>query len=266
MAYNFNKSDGVSPVTIADGAINTTDFSIPLLGNGVTGYGAAVAQAFVHMLENFASSAPPANPTTGQIWFNTSSQAMNYWNGSAWVALSASGGSLTGNLLPSADCVGSVGSNVGSPALRFCNMYAVTFHGDLNGTATTAKYSDLAERFEADKHYEPGTVVMLGGDKEITETTEEYSFDVFGVVSEFPAHLMNASAGDDTTHPPVAFAGRVPVKIDGPVTKGQRLVSSGVNGKAKGYTGHGYPSPFAVIGRALEDSHGDTVMVVVGAK
>lgn len=267
MAYNFNKSDGVTPVTVADGTINTTDFSIGLVGKNVSGYGLTIAQTLVHMLENFSNSSAPANPTTGQLWFNTASQIMNYWNGTAWVALSSAGGTISGDIIPSVDCIGGSGYDIGSPTARFCNVYAVTFHGDLNGTATTARYSDLAERFEADAVYEVGTVVELGGDKEVTQTKGEGSFDVLGIVSEKPGYLMNAGAGDSDTHPAIAFAGRVPVKISGPVTKGQRLITSEEAGKAKAFDGDlSTLSSYQVIGRALEDSQGDTVMAVVGAK
>lgn len=264
MAYNFNKSDGVTPVSVADGAINTSDFSIGLVGKNVSGYGLTIARNLVHMVEHFAAPAGPANPTTGQLWYNTTTGNMNVWNGAAWEELISGAGG--GDILPTSNCNGT-GPNIGSPSLRYCNMYAVTFHGDLNGTANAARYSDLAERFEADKEYEVGTVVKLGGDKEVTATTDISDLDVLGVISHTPGYLMNSAAGDNSTHPPVAFAGRVPVKITGSVKKGDRLVSSAEEGTAQAYTGSlAGLSPYAVIGRALEDSDGDTVMAVVGAK
>ena len=57
--------------------------------------------------------------------------------------------------------------------------------------ATSAEYADLAERYEADAEYEAGTVVKIGGDKEITQTTQETDADVFGIISASPGFEMN---------------------------------------------------------------------------
>lgn len=121
------------------------------------------------------------------------------------------------------------------------------------GSRLQATYADLAERFEADEAYDAGTVVELGGSKEITAVKYELSENVFGVVSDTAAYLMNAGAGNDETHPPVAITGRVKVKVIGPITKGQRLVSAG-QGKAR--AAHpGEATAFNTIGRSLEEKH-----------
>jgi hypothetical protein len=100
----------------------------------------------------------------------------------------------------------------------------------------------------------------MGGDKEITAVKLELSEDVFGVVSNTAAYLMNAGAGNDNTHPPVAVGGRVQVKVTGKVRKGQRLVSAG-NGIARA-AGFGEATSFNVIGRALENKTTDNVGTV----
>jgi hypothetical protein len=117
------------------------------------------------------------------------------------------------------------------------------------GARWQATYADLAERFEADATYDAGTVVELGGEKEITAAQYELSEDVFGVISDSAGYLMNAMAGDDITHPAVAVGGRVPVKVTGKVRKGQRLVTAG-NGIARAAE-QGEATAFNVIGRAL---------------
>lgn len=137
--------------------------------------------------------------------------------------------------------------NIGSPSFIYNTVYATTF----SGTATTAEYADLGERHAADAYYEPGTVVSIGGSKEITITMEDASEDVFGVISTQPGLMMNHSAGSDETHPHVALAGRVPVKVIGQVKKGDRLVSAG-NGFARAGL-RSELTQFNVIGRALED-------------
>jgi hypothetical protein len=123
-----------------------------------------------------------------------------------------------------------------------------------------ATYADLAERFEADDVYEPGTVVELGGDKEITAVQYELSEDVFGVISDTAAYLMNAGAGNDNTHPPVAVSGRVKVKVTGKIKKGQRLVSAG-NGMARGAK-NSESNAFNTIGRSLENKTTDDIGTV----
>jgi hypothetical protein len=114
-----------------------------------------------------------------------------------------------------------------------------------------ANYADVAERFAADEVLTAGTVVELGGANEITRVADELSESVFGVISTRAAYLMNAVAGTDETHPPVAMTGRVPVNTIGVVRKGDRLVSAG-NGLARAAQ-PGEATAFNVIGRSLDN-------------
>jgi len=141
--------------------------------------------------------------------------------------------------------------SLGNATHKFNTIYASTF----DGTASTAQYADLAERFAADAAYAPGTVVALGGAEEITRVNEDLSDEVFGVVSKRAAYLMNAGAGSDETHPAIAVSGRVPVQVVGSVKKGDRLVSAG-DGRARAATKEEI-SPWNVIGRSLEDKLDD---------
>ena len=97
----------------------------------------------------------------------------------------------------------------------------------VHATTTSAMYADLAERYEADCDTEVGDVVILGGHAEITKCKDELSDAVFGVISESPAFLMNAQAGNNDSHPMVALKGRVMVKIQGTGKAGDRVVSAG---------------------------------------
>jgi hypothetical protein len=134
--------------------------------------------------------------------------------------------------------------NIGSSTNYFNRVFA---------TATTALYADVAERFEADELLAPGTVVELGGTKEITKSRMELSESVFGVISTRPAFTMNGGAGEDDTHPAVAMTGRVPVKVTGYVKKGDRLVSAG-DGIARAAQ-RSELTAFNVIGRSLVDKN-----------
>jgi hypothetical protein len=100
----------------------------------------------------------------------------------------------------------------------------------LNATATSARYADLAERYEADAVYELGTVLIIGGDKEVTVTTTFADTRVVGIVSKNPAYMMNSAAGSDKTHPYIALKGRVPCKVIGYIKKGDLIVTSSTPG------------------------------------
>jgi len=130
------------------------------------------------------------------------------------------------------------------------------------GSRINATYADLAERFAADAIYDAGTVVEIGGDKEITAVETDLSEDVFGVISTTAGFTMNGAAGSDETHPSIAVSGRVPVKVIGKVKKGQRLVSAGIRGYARAAKREEMTA-FNVIGRALEDKTDMTAGVVL---
>jgi hypothetical protein len=100
------------------------------------------------------------------------------------------------------------------------------------GTATAANYADLAEMYAADAEYEVGTVLMVGGEKEVTAS--QVGFRALGAVSANPAYLMNKDLEGGTI---IALKGRVPVKVSGSVIKGQRLVA-GPNGAAQAAMGN----------------------------
>ena len=123
----------------------------------------------------------------------------------------------------------------------------------VHAIATGAQYSDVAERYAADDYMQKGTVVMIGGTEEITTATEEMSENVFGVVSTQPAFMMNASAGNNDSHPFVAMVGRVPVRVIGLARKGDRLVLSSTKGVARVVRPNENPTTEQVIGRVLQD-------------
>jgi len=84
----------------------------------------------------------------------------------------------------------------------------------------------LAERYATDVPYESGTVVVLGGEAEITVTSEARDVSVAGVISITPGIKLNTDAGNSQTHPYVALRGRVPCKMIGPVSKGDLIVTA----------------------------------------
>jgi hypothetical protein len=132
----------------------------------------------------------------------------------------------------------------------------------ITAVATRARYGDLAEKYAADSVYEPGTVVVFGGDQEITLTDVFADTRVAGVISTNPAYIMNEAAGDDTNYPPVALRGKVPVKVIGKVTKGDVLVTSTTPGYAVALKSENV-SNFSGIAKSLENKDDDGLGVVM---
>ena len=152
---------------------------------------------------------------------------------------------------------GNASGTLGSATVRWNNVFAV------NGgfLSVNANYADLAEKYLADAEYAPGTVLMFGGDKEVTQCVHDMCSRVAGVVSTNPAYLMNSGLEGEYTVE-LALTGRVPTKVRGPISKGDLVVSAG-----EGYArAEGLPQVGTVIGKALENFNGDTgvIEVVVG--
>lgn len=166
------------------------------------------------------------------------------------------GDTMTGTLYSrSIAPVADVSYDLGSPAQKYNYVYGNVF----SGTANRALYADLAERYEADAYLEPGTVVVFGGDKEITKATKFMDTRVAGVISTQPAYMMNSEAGDDATHPYVGLKGRVPCKVVGPVQKGDMLVVSNVPGAGCACE---EPRIGSVFAKALESWDGAGIGVI----
>jgi hypothetical protein len=141
------------------------------------------------------------------------------------------------------------------------DVASVDNSGVYSGTATTARYADLAEKYSADADYAPGTVLTFGGIHEVTVSTQYSDARVAGVVSTNPAHLMNTMLESEHTVA-LALTGRVPTKVTGTVRKGDMMISAG-NGAACACA---TPAMGTVIGKALENFDGESgvIEIVVG--
>jgi hypothetical protein len=165
-------------------------------------------------------------------------------------SLSTSGNVTLGNIVNA----GSNGvGNIGTASTYFNTIFA---------KATSAQYADLAEIFVSDQNYEAGTVVRIGGAAEITQSISDHDVAVLGVVSDKPSYLMNS--GIDGLA--IALTGRVPCKVQGPVSRGSVLTTSNHPGTAQAVVDGRY-RPGCVIGKALEsidDYTIKTIEIIVG--
>jgi len=173
------------------------------------------------------------------------------------------GANVTGTVANATTVIGAVQNNIttlnGLTTINAgSNTTVLTFTGNLqlsSGSRLQATYADLAEYYEADQDYEPGTVLEFGGDKEVT-IAQDGTSRVAGVVSTNPAYVMNSTCPGIAVA--IALQGRVPVKVRGLIKKGDLLVSGG-----NGYARPGFnPGMGTVIGKALENHEGEGVIEV----
>jgi hypothetical protein len=175
-------------------------------------------------------------------------------------SLSVSGNVTGGNLitagLVSLSSITKTGTNgvgnIGAAGSAFDTVFA---------RATSALYADLAEKFLADQPYAPGTVLIFGGEQEVTQSVTYQDHRVAGVVSTNPSYIMNSGL-DGNYAVELALQGRVPCHVVGPVEKGDLMVSA-PNGRARAVKS---ASAGTIIGKSLQNFSGTTgtIEIVVG--
>ena len=199
IAINTGTAAAVTTTTAVGELFNTTATTVMIGGDAVT---------------QFRNNTKATSTTTGAVQVTG---GISVATGNLYIG--GSGGTAivhTGDIIPSSNLT----ANLGSPTAWYNTFY---------GVSTQAKYADLAENYVADDNYEIGTVVVFGGDAEITVTNEFADHRVAGVISANPAYLMNAAVSGL----PVALRGRVLVRVSGPVAKGDLLVTSTTPGYAR---------------------------------
>jgi hypothetical protein len=242
----------------------------------------------------------PSNAAPGDFWYNSYTdikyQYTNDGTGNFWIDqsfptsfanLSVTGNIQGGNVTTSGlvSATGNVtGGNVTTAGIITVNSGAAataivngasnavgnigssdTYFNRLFAQATTALYADLAEVYKADAEYPPGTVLIFGGNQEVTISTQSHDARIAGVVSTNPAHVMNSGLVSEYTVE-VGLIGRVPCQVIGPVAAGDRVVSSNQAGVAERLDMQNY-QPGVIIGKAVESYNGTgvgTIEIVVG--
>ena len=209
------------------------------------------AQTNITSVGTLTSLAVTGNITSGNIQGTTHSGTAGTFTGNITAGnLSVGTGEITvGNIV---NANGNGIGNIGSSTLYFNTVFA---------QATSAQYADLAEMYRGDRYYSPGTVVCFGGPNEVTIAEKDHDVMVAGIVSTRPAYTMNSTL-TGTTAVAIALAGRVPCNVQGPILRGQMLVTAG-NGRARAELN---PAIGTVIGKALQDFNGSVgvIEIVVG--
>ena len=231
--------------TVANATYATSAGSASTAGTVTT-----AAQPNITSTGTLASLTVSANVATGGI------KTDNYYYANG-VSISFAGSYSNSNVaayLPT--FTGTVGAGTathyGTTLTTGANTTAGTITGNWSlsaGSKLNSTYADLAEYYEADSEYEPGTVLAFGGEKEVT-IAEVGTTRVAGVVSTNPAYAMNATCTGIAVA--IALQGRVPTKVRGTIRKGDMMISAG-NGYARPSIA---PQMGTVIGKALENFEG----------
>ncbi len=279
-----NVTNGTAPLTVASTTrvnnlnvayANVTDFTVMSALTTGTYYPTFISGTAAANYAQGSNTAYSANIANGSFAATT---FVGNLSGAATSATTA--GTVTTNAQPNITSVGTLSSlavtgnitagnisvSTGTVLTTNITAGANTTAGSLTGnwTLTTgsrlqATYADLAEYYEADAKYEPGTVLEFGGEKEVT-IAQDGTTRVAGVVSTDPAYGMNAKCPGLAVA--VALQGRVPTKVRGTIRKGDMMVSAG-DGFARPWN---TPQMGTVIGKALENFDGieGIIEVVVG--
>lgn len=118
MSYTINKYNGEELTTVNDGTINTT-CDISLIGKNAARYGEAQNENFVFLLENFAGIYSPPKAILGQLWFDTITNQLKYYdNNLSWKTTS---GIISSSIQPSDSSVGNIWFNTTSNKLYIWN-------------------------------------------------------------------------------------------------------------------------------------------------
>jgi hypothetical protein len=244
-------SSDITPTALSNAAVNlgtsTLWFNNAYINNLIGGTATGItSQGLTSNATTLVGNTITGNLTpSANLTYNLGSPS-NWYNNlyvnSITSASSGGGLTVTGSIIPTANA----SYNLGSTTAWWNTVY---------GTAVHAQYADLAENYESDAEYAPGTVVVFGINTEVTMSTLPNDRRVAGVVSTAPAYLMN----HDQPGVSVALQGRVPCRVIGNITRGDMLVTSQLPGVAMV---NNDPRPGTVIGKALQSYSGADIGVI----
>jgi hypothetical protein len=225
----FKVNDGGTTTTVM-----TIDGSEARIGIGTT------SPSTILEVSGTATATTFAGALTGNVTGNISSSGANTMG-----TLVLSDKLTTQEIEPDADATYDIGTSLKG----YNTVYA---------KATSAQYADLAEIYETDSEYEVGTVMVFGGDMEVTQSTFSNDTRVAGVISESPAYLMNNGSPGQA----IALVGKVKCKVHGTVSKGDLLTTCGAHPGCAQKTMS--PVLGSIVGKAMEDKtdSGESVILI----
>ena len=236
----------------------TTAFVKNLVSNDIALSNQAIAQNLTNyaLINSPTFTGIPAAPTVATADSSTKLATTEFTKNAIAVEINALAQSVSGKSIT----IGSTGIILDGSTSTLAGLTSVTAT-NFYGRASSASYADLAEKYTSDAEYEVGTVLEFNGSQEVTKSMTPGTHRIAGVVSLNPAYLMNSECDSEFTAA-IALQGRCPVKVIGPIKKGDLLISAG-DGRAKS---NNSPQVGTVLGKSLEDFTGSlgTIEVAVG--
>jgi len=243
----------VNGALTATGFINTTaNISAAILNSG-----AINSTGLINTTGNIICASISAGTYVGLSSSKINTNASNVTVESSYVNVAINGSNVASFGAQGIMPTGNASGTLGSATVRWNNVFAV------NGgfLSVNANYADLAENYASDSDYAPGTVLVFGGEAEVTQSHGSHDTRIAGVVSTNPAYLMNSACEGEHVID-LALSGRVPVLVQGNVSKGDLMVT-GPNGRA---VSNNMARAGTIIGKSLENFTGDfgVIEVVIG--
>jgi hypothetical protein len=160
MAYTINKTDGTVVTTITDGTVDNTT-SLQLFGKSYSGFGEALNENLVKLLENAASTAAPTAPLKGEMWFDTTTNQVKVYDGTSF---KPTGGAKSSTLLPTSPSAGDLW-------LDATNDQVFVYTGDSRSHQVNDKWELVGPAFTAgqtESGWKIETLASSGGDKVVS--------------------------------------------------------------------------------------------------
>ena len=240
-----NVATGTAPFTVASNTVasNTVVTNLNASYANLANYTAVSTTATGTFYPAFINSTPTGN----YVLYSNASLAFDAGTGNLAATMLAASGNISagGNLAVTANISG--GTMTATGTVTGGNLSTA-------GSRLNATYADVGEKYASDQDYQPGTVLMIGGNAEVTLATVEGKLSLAGIVSSEPAYILNSTLEDSVV---LALVGRVPCFVVGSINKGDMLTISDIPGVATSTK-----EPIAIIARALESYIGTEVGMI----
>ena len=227
---NFTDKENKSPLTVFDNT-SSTDTTLTFPGRNVTGYGQIIAENFLNLLENFASSNEPVNPVEGQLWYDSVNGTMMLWDNTDWKAAS---GIQKGVSQPAVEDskVGELWVDTTNQQLRIFTGTRWILVGPVESTVDGLRYGPVVERIADSDNINRFILILYIADIPVIIFSKD-SFTPKTIISGFNTVRAGININAPATSPEIAnFVGGFLPVLNGTARNAQALSVGGVEVEA----------------------------------
>lgn len=231
MSYIINNTRGNVIAIVADGTVNTTATDLALVGRALVSYGRYENENYVYLLENFANPTPPLQPILGQLWYNSSTDAIStYTTANTWVGLANQdyvqaqkvSPAFSGTPTAPTAALGTNSTQIATTA--FVNATLSNFSGDFNNAHLTGNSTAITAPLNTNTTQIATTefvISQLSGANSIVTAGNVTAGNVLtsGIVSAVGSIYASNFVGN------ISFPAGSPVNTTGNVTAGNILTN-----------------------------------------